>query len=529
MKKSPTIYICTYLIWILSLSILIWHCVSNSVYAFNNYSDTWKNILLTISLVIIDVSLSYFWLNSIKDFLYIITFVFRKKSIMRKYEEVYKTDISGKNNPKFVLLYCTCNDFNEDALRISMTQDYDNYKVVILDDSNKENYKTQIDKFSAENNIEVVRREDRKGFKAGNLNNYLSKNKDYDYFVILDSDEILPPDFIKKSLKYFYYSGKIGVVQASHIATDGKNSFQSVLGMSIDSTSKIVQIMKNFYGANAIIGHGVAVSKNCFESIKNGFPLVVAEDISFAIEVKEAGYEIIYAPDIECKEEFPENYASLKKRQCKWTQGNVEYMKKYSNEIKNSKMSWFEKQDIKLSHYSLPLVPILSMIIIIFTLVIGFIGFNLVDYANIIFFISMMFLLSPLLPSIFVFGKTNKFWLVPVYYLISIITYASLAPMMIITSISTFLGKKATFIVTPKSGGGTSLGAALKITLDSVIFGLIIALLTYFSWNTITPSILLTSGCLLSPFIALMSNIKSNKRINSLNDSEILMAIEKSK
>ena len=76
---------------------------------------------------------------------------------------------------------------------------------------------------------------------------------------------------------------------------------------------------------------------------------------------------------------------------------------------------------------------------------------------------------------------------------------------------------------------GAPLGTALKITLDSVIFGLIIALLTYFSWDTITPSILLSSGCLLSPFIVLMSNIKSNKRINSLNDSETLMAIEKSK
>ena len=76
----------------------------------------------------------------------------------------------------------------------------------------------------------------------------------------------------------------------------------------------------------------------CFENIKNGFPLVVAEDISFAIEVKEAGYEIVYAPDIDCKEDFPENYICLKKRQCKWTQGNVEYMRKYSHEIKNSKM-----------------------------------------------------------------------------------------------------------------------------------------------------------------------------------------------
>lgn len=521
MKKSPVIYICIYTIWILSLSILIWHCVSNSINAFNNCNELWKNIVLIISLVVIDSSLAYFWLNSIKDFIYTLVFVMRKKSIMKKYDEIYKIDITQKENPKFVLLYCTCNDFNGEALKTCMNQDYDNFKVVILDDSSKEEYKTLIDEFSKENNVEVVRREIKKGFKAGNLNNYLNNNKDYDYFVILDSDEIIPSDFIKKSLKYFYYSDKIGVVQASHNATKGENCFQSVLGMSIDSTSKTVQIMKNFYGANAIIGHGVAISKECFENIKNGFPLVVAEDISFAIEVKEAGYEIVYAPDIDCKEDFPENYICLKKRQCKWTQGNVEYMRKYSHEIKNSKMRWFEKEDIKLSHYSLPLVPILSFLIVTFTMIIGFMGFNLIDYAKIIFIISMIFLLSPLFPSIFIFGKTKHFWKIPIYYITSMITYASLAPMMIKTSIATFLGKKATFIVTPKGmKSKTSVWTAFRYTFDSVIFGLVIGVLTYFSWNSLVPSIILTSGCVLAPFIALMSNIKIKRKAKALNENK---------
>ena len=38
---------------------------------------------------------------------------------------------------------------------------------------------------------------------------------------------------------------------------------------------------------------GITCCGEALENIKNGFPLVVAEDISFAIEVKEAGYEIV--------------------------------------------------------------------------------------------------------------------------------------------------------------------------------------------------------------------------------------------
>ena len=184
-------------------------------------------------------------------------------------------------------------------------------------------------------------------------------------------------------------------------------------------------------------------------------------------------------------------------------------------------MRWFEKQDLKLSHYSLPLVPILSLVIIISTLIIGFLGFNLLDYARMIFLISALFLISPLFPSIFIFGNTRKFWQVPFYYLASMITYASLAPMMIKTSIVTFFGKKATFIVTPK-GMNTkiSLWTALRYTLDSLIFGSIIALLTFFSWDSIIPSIILTAGCILSPLIALMSNISTKQTTDAVTSTQ---------
>ena len=69
-----------------------------------------------------------------------------------------------------------------------MGQEYDNFETVILDDSSQEAYKTQIDEFAQKHGVKVVRRQDRKGFKAGNLNNYLQGRTDYDYFVVLDSE-----------------------------------------------------------------------------------------------------------------------------------------------------------------------------------------------------------------------------------------------------------------------------------------------------------------------------------------------------
>lgn len=65
-----------------------------------------------------------------------------------------------------------------------------------MDDSKSNEYIKRVDEFVKEYDLRVVRRENKEGFKVGNLNNYLKNNDDYDYFVVLDSDEVFFNDFI---------------------------------------------------------------------------------------------------------------------------------------------------------------------------------------------------------------------------------------------------------------------------------------------------------------------------------------------
>ncbi len=291
MKKKSWVYSLIITLWIIFTIILLLSVVYIGFTMIE--PNIYKKITIIVLMAINALCLSYFWLNSIKDFTFSLIYAIHHKKIMEKYNSILKTQVC--DTPKFTLLYCTCNDFNENALLQSMQQNYTNFETVILDDSNKQEYITKIDNFAKNHFVKVVRRQDKTGFKAGNLNNFLKNNQDYDYFVVLDSDEILPTYYIKEVLKYFYSSEKIGVVQASHIATNGENAFQKILGISVKSTSNTSQIMKNFYGANALIGHGMAISKACYDAT-GGFPKVVAEDISFAVDVKKCGYDIVYAP-----------------------------------------------------------------------------------------------------------------------------------------------------------------------------------------------------------------------------------------
>jgi len=513
MKKSRSMYVAILIIWVLTLFPLIALIVLNAIKAVQEF-ETWKSILIILLVATSNLSLAYFWLCSIKDFMYSFMYVSQKKRLLSRYDSIFNHELTKEElNKKVLLLYCTCNDFNSRALEASMNQDFDNYETIILDDSKDQKYITEINQFAYNHDVKVIRREDKRGFKAGNINNYLQKvrKEDYDYIVILDSDEIIPSNFIKESLKYFSHSKKVGVIQAAHYATVSTNVYQDLLGMSIDSTSETAQISKNFYGANALIGHGMIISKECYVKT-GGFPYVVAEDISFAIALKKAGFDIIYAPNIKCYEEFPNDYIFTKKRQCKWTQGNVEYMKKYSKDINKTPMAWYERLDLKLNYYSLPTIPILSFLIVLSSILLGFLGYKDSIGGSILMVLSVIFLCSNLLPVVFTYGKTKYWWKIIPYYLLSFVSYAAMGPMMIITIILGAFGKKAKFIVTPKGERKISLFNAFINSLDAIIFGTLVAVTTYFAYGNIMPTLVLSLACWLAPVAILIANIELHKK-----------------
>lgn len=515
MKKKPTLYIIVFAVWA-GCAALLAVCLAQLLPAVAG--EPWRRGLIIALLALNTAILAALWLGSIKDLVFSLAYALRRKALVRALQRQAAEGEralaeAAEPLPRVLLLYCTCNDFNEQALSRCRRQNYGNCKTVILDDSTDPAYKRAAAKYALHHsNVEVVRRQDRSGYKAGNLNNYLRGRSDYDYFVVLDSDEVIPPDFISKALRYFAADENCGAVQARHVASEGKNMFQRLLGRSVAGNGRTVQVIKNFYGANALLGHGMMISRRCYQRA-GGFPHVVAEDISFAVEIRNAGLSILYAPDIECSEEFPSSYLALKKRQCKWTQGNLEYMKRYSGQIFSAKMAWFEKADIILSHYSLPVVPVLSFLLTVCTVALGFLGYPVIGYALAVYAVMLLFLCSPMLPDLFLCrGKTNFLLLVP-YFIVNVATYASLAPMMLRTVALGLLGKKAVFLITPKGEGRTTVKQALAGTWGSVAFALAVGGMALWACGSILPVIFIFAGCLAAPFLALLSDWKLKERL----------------
>jgi cellulose synthase/poly-beta-1,6-N-acetylglucosamine synthase-like glycosyltransferase len=444
----------------------------------------------------------YFWLNGTKDVVYTIYYYLFKKSLIKTPPRGFWQASFGKKQPYVLLVYCTCDDFNGESLLASMDQRYENYDVVILDDSKKEESKEEVMAFAREHHIYVMRRKDREGYKAGNLNNFL-KRANYDYFVILDSDEIIPPDFITRSLDYFAFFKGTGIVQANHVATRNRNKFMHMFAIGVNSHWLTYQATKHHHGFLSLLGHGAMVSRECYEAA-GGFPHLVAEDLCFSIEARNKGYFVAFAPDIICEEEYPINYLAFKKRHSKWTQGNMEFIKKYTSKVFGSKMRWFEKLDIILFTYNLPLTALFSFYIVINVIALPLMGYN-ITYPTWMLVPTLIFLVAPLLNDIIFYAGRIKPHRLLWYISHSVLLYGSMFFISLKAS-TTSIFNKSVFLVTPKNHRHISVGEAFSANKAEILFAISMLVIATICSRSPLPTLLISIPALSSVYLTLISN-----------------------
>ena len=444
----------------------------------------------------------YFWLNGTKDLVYTLYYYVMRKhfKLPAKGEWRQKNGLSA--DKKIVAVYCTYNDFNGASLAASMYQDYPNVTFVILDDSREPEYIQQIDEFARRHKLEVVRRKDREGFKAGNLNNYL-KHADFDYFIILDSDEIIPRSFITRSLDYFAHYPNVGIVQANHVATRNRNKFMRLFAMGVDSHWPTYQTVKHHNGFLSLLGHGALISRECYQAA-GGFPHFVAEDLCMSIEARNNGYYVAFAPDITCEEEYPISYLAFKKRHSKWTQGNMEFIKKYTGHIFRSNMTWFEKLDIILFTYSLPLSAFFAVYIIINVVLLPALDYKIV-YPVWLFIPTVLFLIAPMLNDIIYYARSVNPLKLLWYLVHTILLYGSMLFTSLKASVTSTFGKSV-FVVTPKDHTRLGRLEAIWANKGELLFGIGVLVVAFVFNNSVLPTIVIAIPGLFSIYLALMAN-----------------------
>jgi len=264
-----------------------------------------------------------------------------------------------RQHPPVALLYTTCNDFVEASALSCVKQRYPSFTVYLLDDSSDPAYRARVDRFAASHpeRVRVVRRFDRRGFKAGNINHALTRATCGEpLFALADADEILPPDFLARTARYLQADPSCGFVQANHKCNPHASTpFAASLGQGIEVHWRWYQPLRNRYGFVMLLGHGALLRRSAWEGV-GGFPEVVSEDLAFALRIREQGWRGRFAEDVVCFEDFPENMRAFRVRHMKWTRGTCEFLaKEMWRALRSPRIPLVEKLDVLFPTLNLPL------------------------------------------------------------------------------------------------------------------------------------------------------------------------------
>ena len=241
-----------------------------------------EEIFAKIILIIFLFLLNIFWFFGIH---YLFLIIFSSKKISKI--SFQKDDFADA--PLVTVCYVTKNDFQENAVRSCNEQDYRNFHVYVLDDSTEPEIMKKIDSFAEkEEKVNVIRRKDKTGFKAGNLNNALSiVPSEYRFVAVVDADEIIPESFVKDLIGFFASDDKLAFVQATNLSNPfQKTNFAKDLSLVNDIHWKYMVPARNKYGFVMFYGHGGIIRRSALEEV-DGFPEIVSEDIALSVLLRE--------------------------------------------------------------------------------------------------------------------------------------------------------------------------------------------------------------------------------------------------
>ncbi len=205
----------------------------------------------------------------------------------------------------------------------------DKLEIQVLDDSTDETTtiaQKRITKLQAEGiDIKLVRRPNRKGYKAGALKYGLGLAKG-EYITIFDADFVPESDFLKKTIAYFIGNPKLGVIQTRWGHLNRNYSYLTKLqAFGLDAHFTVEQVGRNsqnhFINFN---GTGGVWRKTCILDAGNWEADTLTEDLDLSYRAQLKDWKFQYVEDIVAPAELPITMPALRSQQFRWMKGGAE-------------------------------------------------------------------------------------------------------------------------------------------------------------------------------------------------------------
>jgi cellulose synthase/poly-beta-1,6-N-acetylglucosamine synthase-like glycosyltransferase len=196
-------------------------------------------------------------------------------------------------------------------------------QILIGDDSSDDAVSAQLDAFAAQHpRITVCRRGGNAGFKPGNLNHML-KQTTGDYILILDSDFLPDPSFLRHLVQPVIHDPSLAGVQAAWHITNTHQNLTTLMGSGIINVIHVVilPLLRRFAQTGIFCGSAELIRRDLLEDSGGWTPGALTEDVDFSLRVLNAGERIAYLETLCCACEVPHRTRDLFRQQMRWAYG----------------------------------------------------------------------------------------------------------------------------------------------------------------------------------------------------------------
>lgn len=248
----------------------------------------------------------------------------------------------------------------------------DRHEIQVLDDSD-DGTVSLVDRVAAELRghghwIEVVRRPDREGYKAGALATGMAQCRG-EYIAIFDSDFVPPAEFLRRSLPHLWADPGVGLVQArwDHLNRE-QNWLTRAQSIGIDGHFVVEQTARNRNGLFMnFCGTAGVWRRTAIEEAGGWLHDTVTEDLDLSYRAQLAGWRFHYLPSLRVPAELPATYGAFKSQQSRWAKGTLQTARKMLPRVWRTPMPLMCKLQatVHLTHYTLHLqMAVLAVLVL---------------------------------------------------------------------------------------------------------------------------------------------------------------------
>jgi cellulose synthase/poly-beta-1,6-N-acetylglucosamine synthase-like glycosyltransferase len=260
----------------------------------------------------------------------------------------------------------------ERVMRAAAAMDYPagRHTVQVLDDSTDETA-ALVDGVAAElraagHDVQVVRRPNREGFKAGALR-YGMAQIPADFFAIFDADFVPPRDFLLRTIEVLMVRPEVGFVQGRWGHLNAKQSAVTrAQAIGIDAHFAIEQparawngLFMNFNGTAGLW------RRRAIEEAGGWEHDTLTEDMDLSYRSQMAGWKPFFLFDLVVPAELPDNINAFKVQQFRWAKGSIQTAIKLLPRVFRSGASWLAKIEaaFHMTHYIIyPLMVLVAFL-----------------------------------------------------------------------------------------------------------------------------------------------------------------------